>query len=428
MVMAQSPESARHDAMLRSAIGTGMVDHVLPPEQMPARLVEYARYLRELHQRNVGDSLSEELGGQLARICALLRRKTGHDFSRYKTTTLVRRIQRRMQVHQLASVPAYIERLRQDPPEAELLFRDLLIGVTHFFRDPQAFAALEREVIPRLLDHAGAEGEIRIWAPGCATGEEAYSVAILFREAMQRREARARVQIFAGDIDDEALEFARLAQYPEGIAEHVTPERLERFFVKQNHSYQVAKDVRDLCIFSTHNLIRDPPFSRIDLVVCRNLLIYLEGDLQRHVTNVFHYALRTGGYLFLGPSESVVGPSGLFHVVDKKQPGVHEGGDDRGTPDHAARAREDYRSSVGPAVDEQHRRRRAAGDGGGARARAARPLRPGLGDRQPHGESVYFSPRTGRFLEPAVGAPSADVVSMARKGLRSTCAPRSTRP
>jgi two-component system, chemotaxis family, CheB/CheR fusion protein len=418
MVMAQSPESAKHDAMLRSAIGTGMVDHVLRPEEMPARLVEYARYLRELHEKNVKDSLSEELGGQLARICTLLRRKTGHDFSRYKTSTLVRRIQRRMQVHQLASVPAYVERLRQDPQEAEQLFRDLLIGVTHFFRDPQAFAVLEREVIPRLLDHAGAEGQLRIWAPGCATGEEAYSVAILFREAMQRREARPRVQVFAGDIDDEALDFARQASYPEGIAEHVTPDRLARFFTRQDHGYQVAKEVRELCIFSTHNLIRDPPFSRLDLIVCRNLLIYLESDLQRHVASIFHYALRKGGYLFLGPSESVAAPPGLFRTVDKKHrlfargetiavPALTVPLPQRFPAQHPSRP---WATRFPPAEQQ------------GTVAALERVLldhyAPAWVIVNPQGESVYFSPRTGGFLEPAVGAPSADIVSMARKGLR----------
>src|SRR5262245_20989381 len=317
MVMAQSPESAKHDAILRSAIGTGMVDHVLPPEEMPAKLVEYADYLRELHEKHSKDTLFEEAGDQLARICTLLRRKTGHDFSRYKTTTLVRRIQRRMQVQQIVSVSEYVDRLRQDPREADQLFRDLLIGVTHFFRDPAAFAVLEHEVMPRLFEHAEPDAGIRIWTPGCATGEEAYSVAILVREQMQKNEFRPRVQIFAGDIDDEALEFARQARYPEGIAEHVTPERLERFFVKLNHSYQLTKDVREMCIFSTHNLIKDPPFSRLDLIVCRNLLIYLEPKMQRHVAELFHYSLRQGGFVFLGPAEHISGAPELFHPIDK---------------------------------------------------------------------------------------------------------------
>src|SRR5262249_7495673 len=219
------------------AISTGVVDHVLPPEEMPAKLLEHAAYLRDLDTRQGGQgALFDAAADELARICALIRRKTGHDFSRYKSTTLIRRIQRRMLVLQIASVPDYVDRLRQDPQEAEILFRDLLIGVTHFFRDPGAFDVLAREVVPRIVQDAGPEGALRIWTPGCATGEEAYSVAILVKEEMTQRDVRPRVQVFAGDIDDEALEFARLARYPEGIAEHVSPERLQRFFTKQNHS------------------------------------------------------------------------------------------------------------------------------------------------------------------------------------------------
>jgi two-component system CheB/CheR fusion protein len=422
MAMAQSPESAKHDSILRSAIATGLVDHVLPPEEMPARLAEYASHLRRMHQTHERRSLFDDTGDQLARICTLLRRKTGHDFSRYKSTTLVRRIQRRMQVHQIASVADYLERLRQDPKEGEQLFRDLLIGVTHFFRDPAAFAVLEREAIPTVVEHAGSGGTIRVWVPGCATGEEAYSIAILLLEQMERQEERGeprpRVQVFAGDIDGEALEFARQARYPEGIAEHVSPERLQRFFSRVNHSYHVAKEVREMCIFSTHNLIRDPPFSRVDLVACRNLLIYLEADLQRHVTNIFRYALRPGGYLFLGPSESLVGPSGLFRTLDKKHrlfvrsetppiPPIS-----LPVPERVAAQVPMRHWTARPATAEQQ-------------STVAALERILLDQYAPAwvivtslGESVYFSPRTGRFLEPAVGAPSLDVVGMARKGLR----------
>src|SRR5262245_36287757 len=232
MVMAQAPETAKHDAMVRSAISTGLVDHVLSPGEMPAKLLEYAAYLRN---RKGSDALLEEAADHMGRICALLRRKPGHDFTRYKATTVVRRIQRRMQVLQVASVAGYVELLRQDPKEVDQLFRDLLIGVTHFFRDPEAFLVLGHEVIPRIVAECSADTGLRIWTPGCATGEEAYSVAMLLREEMTKQEASVRVQIFAGDIDEEALDFARQARYPEGIAEHVSPERLERFFVRQNH-------------------------------------------------------------------------------------------------------------------------------------------------------------------------------------------------
>jgi two-component system CheB/CheR fusion protein len=415
MAMAQSPESARHDSILRSAIATGLVDHVLLPEAMPAKLVEYTAYLRDLYKARSKAALLDD--DQLARICTLLRRKTGHDFSRYKPATLVRRIQRRMQVLQSRSVSAYLERLRQDPKEVEALFRDLLIGVTHFFRDAEAFKVLARAVVPAILEHAGPEGSVRVWTPGCATGEEAFSVAILLREEMARRDLRPRVQIFAGDIDDEALEFARQARYPEGIAEHVSQERLDRFFVRQGHSYQVVKDVREMCIFSTHNLIKDPPFSRLDLVVCRNLLIYLEGELQRHIANVFHYALRPGGYLFLGPSESIVGPPDLFRTVDKKHR-VFQRSNTVALPALAL-----------PVPDRTPQRpqrpwaaRVTAAGQGGVVADLERVLvdeyAPAWVIINAEGESVYFSARTGRFLEPVVGTPSMDVVGMARRGLR----------
>ncbi|HEX2647299.1 MAG TPA: chemotaxis protein CheB, partial [Candidatus Dormibacteraeota bacterium] len=254
MAMAQSPESAQHDSILRSAISTGLVDHVLPPEELAVKLLEYATYLASLRTHQGPEALVLASPEELARICTILLHRTSHDFRQYKSATLIRRIQRRMQVLQIVSVPAYIERLREDPKEADQLFRDLLIGVTHFFRDVDAFAALSREVIPRLLEVGTADGSLRVWTPGCATGEETYSVAILLYEEMLRRGVRPKVQIFAGDIDDEALEFARQARYSQGIVEHVPPERLERFFVKHDHSYQVVKELREMCIFSTHNL------------------------------------------------------------------------------------------------------------------------------------------------------------------------------
>jgi two-component system, chemotaxis family, CheB/CheR fusion protein len=417
MAMAQTPESAKHDSILRSAIATGMVDHVLSPEDMPAKLLEYAAFLKSGH-RLEGDALVPETGEELVRICALLRHKTGHDFSGYKTGTLARRIQRRMQVKQVAPIARYRELLRQEPAEVDALFRDLLIGVTHFFRDPEAFAVLERDVLPAIVEAAGQEGTIRVWTPGCATGEEAYTLAILLREQISLRDGRQRVQIFAGDIDEDALEVGRQGRYPEGVAEHITPVRLERFFTRQDHSFVVAKEIRDMCVFSTHNLIRDPPFSRLDLVVCRNLLIYLETELQEHVANLFHYSLRPGGYLFLGPSESIAGPSDLFRTVDKKhrlfqrtetvtRPAIALPVAERAVPSRTARAwkprvaapgQQDLVADLERLLLDQYA-----------------PAWVIVNER---GEAIYFSPRTGRFLEPAVGTPSMDVLSMAREGLR----------
>ena len=419
LVIAQSPETAQHDPILRSAINTGLVDYILAPEAMPKKLMEYAAYMRTMRARK-HSTLSAEAQDYLARICALLRRRTGHDFSRYKTATLVRRIERRMQVLQIPQVASYVEVLRQEPKEVEALFRDLLIGVTHFFRDPEAFAALAQDVIPKLVAETGQEGTIRVWTPGCATGEEAYSIAILLREALERTDLRLRAQVFAGDIDEDALEVARHGRYPEGVAEHISEERLERFFTKESHTYLVNKEIREMCVFSTHNLIRDPPFSRLDLVVCRNLLIYLEGDLQRHVTNVFHYALRTGGYLFLGPSESLSGPADQFSTVDKK---------------HRIFQRNETvaRTPLALPLPDRHRfgrvppaNTRLLHAPTSAQPEVVAGLERILLDHyapawvvvDANGHTVYFSPRTGRFLEPAAGVPSTDILEMARKGLR----------
>jgi two-component system, chemotaxis family, CheB/CheR fusion protein len=414
IAFAQTPESAQHDSLLRSAIATGLVDHVLPPEAMPERLLAYAAYLRN---STTSAALLAEAGEHLARIYEYLRRKTGHDFAGYKKATVVRRIQRRLQVLQLPSFAAYADRLSKDKKEVEALFRDLLIGVTHFFRDPEAFEALAREVLPRLVREAAPHGQLRIWTPGCATGEEAYTAAMLVQEEMERQDLDLRVQIFAGDIDEESLEAARLGRYPEGIARHVTPERLARFFYQEDGCYRVTKRVREMCVFSTHSLIKDPPFSRIDLLVCRNLLIYLEAELQRQVATLFHYSLRSGGYLFLGPSESLLSPPDLFRTVDKKH-----------------RIFERKESVARPALALPPSGAKPAR---GGRAWVPRIVSAGQGEIvgrlerllldsfapawvvvNAQGESIYFSPRTGRYLEAPPGHPSMDVVSMARKGLR----------
>jgi two-component system CheB/CheR fusion protein len=416
MVMAQSPETAQHDPMLRSAISTGLVDHVLPPAELADKLMEYAAYLRRLRNQQGPEALVLASSDELTRICTILLHKTGHDFRRYKTPTLVRRIQRRMQVLQAATVAAYVERLHDGPSEADQLFRDLLIGVTHFFRDPEAFAVLASDVIPRLVDVAKLDGTLRVWTPGCSTGEEAYSLAILIREQILRQDSRARVLIFAGDIDDEALEFARNGRYAEGIAEHVTPERLERFFIRHDHVYQVAKEIREMCLFSVHNLIKDPPFSRLDLVVCRNLLIYLEADVQKYVNSLFHYALHPGGYLFLGPSENLVGPPDLFRTVDRKHR-IFQRGASVTRLIETLPAVVSTRPPTGRAV--------AVGHVSGQQALVTALERVLLDRYTPawvvinaRAEALHFSARTGKYLEPATGAPSADVVEMARPGLR----------
>jgi two-component system CheB/CheR fusion protein len=417
LTLVQVPETARYDSMPRGAVLTGAADHVLAVEQMPARLVEHQKRLRD-RQGGSPERFREEIVGYLGKICAILRRVAGHDFRHYKQSTLVRRVRRRMAESRSASVYDYVESLNNDTREVEQLFRDLLISVTHFFRDPEAFALLAAKVVPRLFEGKDADGFVRVWIPGCATGEEAYSLAILLREHMGTLAAPPQVQIFATDIDAQAVEAARQALYPEGIAGQISPERLERYFVRHGNMYQVSREIRDLCMFSLHNLIADPPFSRLDLVSCRNLLIYLEGDLQKKVIALFHYALRPGGFLFLGPSEMVAGQPALFRTIDKKHR-VFQSRDTVSRPPFSFPLSERGRLGIRPPEELQ---RRAVP----RQLEVARTFETILLDSyapacvvvHEGGDIIYFSPRTGRYLEAPPGTPTVNVVDMARKGLR----------
>lgn len=298
------------------AIDTGgLVDFLLPANEIAARISTYVAHLRgAAADADTDQALQESLG----RIASVLRNKTGHDFHGYKQNTFARRVQRRMQVLQLETPDAYLAALRTEAGEVDNLFQDLLIGVTQFFRDEPEFGLLEREVIPRLFEGKTADDQLRVWVLGCATGEEAYSIAILLREHMATLEIAPNVQIFATDLDGRALSMARSGRYPEGIARDVSPERLARWFIHEGATYSVAKELREMCIFSQHNVIRDAPFSRIDLVSCRNLLIYLTAELQDRVIPLFHSALRPGGFLFLGPSENVTRHGKLFVPLERR--------------------------------------------------------------------------------------------------------------
>jgi two-component system CheB/CheR fusion protein len=417
LALVQAPETARYDSMPRGAVLTGAADYILAVEQMPSRLVEHLRRVRDGQGGNPRQ-FREEIAGHLGKICAILRRETGHDFRHYKQSTLVRRVRRRMSEARSASVYAYVESLNHEPKEVEQLFRDLLISVTHFFRDTEAFDLLAAKVIPRLFEGKDADGFVRVWVPGCATGEEAYSLAILLREHMAGLAASPKVQVFATDIDAQALETARQALYPEGIAGQISPQRLERYFVRHGNMYQVSREIRDLCLFSLHNLIADPPFSRLDLVSCRNLLIYLESDLQKKVIALCHYALRPGGFLFLGPSEMVAGQPDLFRTLDKKQR-IFQSRDTVSRPPFSFPLSE--RGRIGVRPSEEHPRRAAPRQQEVARTFETVLLEsfaPACVVVNEWGDIIYFSPRTGRYLEPPSGTPTVNVIDMARKGLR----------
>ena len=322
MVMAQEPTSAEYDQMPRNAIATGLVDYVLPPEQMPESLVNYVRqpYLYTAEQ---AETVADQDREQINRILAVLRSRSRHDFRGYRKNVLVRRIQRRMGLLHIGNFPAYLNHLREHTEEINALCKDLLIGVTNFFRDPDAFEILAQRVIPELVEshvsNADDERPVRVWVPGCATGEEAYSIAILLIEQFRAMNKPASIQIFASDIDEGSLDIARQGIYPDNVVADISPQRLQRFFVRtDDHHYQVSKQLRDAIVFAPQNLISDAPFSKLDLVSCRNLLIYILPEVQEKVISLFHFALNENGYLLLGPSESIGRAVDMFEPVSKK--------------------------------------------------------------------------------------------------------------
>jgi two-component system CheB/CheR fusion protein len=316
MAMVQDPDTSKYDGMPRSAISTGLADYVLPPEKMPASLLEYAK--RFIFGTPPQIAPVEAMPGKaLQKVHMLLRSVTGHDFSYYKENTLIRRVQRRMNVHQLERVTDYVAYLQRNPQEVRALFKELLIGVTSFFRDPEAFEVLKERALRPMLRDKPSNYTFRMWVSGCATGEEAYSLAIILQECMEELEHPFGVQIFATDIDSDAIERARQGIYSGDISADVNPVRLKKFFERKD-SYQICRRIREMVIFAPQSVIKDPPFTKLDLICCRNLLIYLEADLQRKILPLFHFSLNPDGILFLGTSETVGGFGDLFSPVDNK--------------------------------------------------------------------------------------------------------------
>lgn len=402
--------------MPMSAAATGLVDYVLAIEAMPAKLIAYSKHLLVVEPSKGPDGTREDTAEHLGKICALLRGAVGHDFRQYKEKTLIRRIQRRMQVLQLDTTPAYIERLRKEPGEMDLLFRELLIGVTHFFRDPPAFDALATQVIPHLIHDKDADDTVRVWVPACATGEEVYSIAILLKEAVGRLDAGTgpRFQIFATDIDDQAIAIARAARYRKSQIADISDARIERWFAQDGDHWCPVKEIREMCIFSAQSVIKDPPFSRLDLISCRNLMIYLDTGLQDRLIRTFHYALRPGGYLFLGTSENVTRQSNLFATTDQK----HRIFQRRDTPAFLPA----LASAGGARAAAQPDSRSAAlsenGIEGSARRLMEKHLPPYVVVDRNH-DVLRFSGQTDKYLGPAPGVASLNLFSLIRRGLRS---------
>jgi len=414
--LAQGASDSRgHAEMPDAAIATGSVDCVLPVERMAHRITEFLDAAGTAGTME-GDEYGADMQDAKREICSLLQHRVGHDFTHYKCKTFFRRVERRMHVHGIADIAAYVRLIQIDAEEATFLFRDLLIGVTAFFRDPSAFDELAELVLPRLVEGKGLADSIRVWVPGCATGEEAYSIAILLCEALEKAEVHPRVQIFATDVDEHALAVARAGRYPATLLDGASAHRLSRFFVRDGGVYVVSKRIRELCTFSTHSIIRDPPFSQIDLISCRNLLIYFDTDLQGQVIPLFHYALRSGGYLFLGTAENVSRHADLFTPVDKKRriflrcdvptrpamsPHMFHLGERRALNTQAAQSR-----PGGPDIVRVLERS------------VLEQFAPAHVLVTHEGDALYFSARAHNYLEVPAGLPSRNLFAMVRKGLR----------
>jgi len=317
MAMVQSPESAKYDGMPRSAISTGLVDFILPVEKMPAAILKYIQtpYIGGIRRAIVTNHQYPEY---IPKVFAHIQAATGHDFSQYKQNSIRRRIERRMAVHQIDNISDYEKYISNTPVEIEILFKDILIGVTNFFRNAEAFKFLRLKAVPELLESRDNNSQLRIWVVGCSTGEEAYSIAILFLEAMNKLKKHLNIQIYATDIDPQAIDYARAGIYPESIAADLSKKRLNQYFLKENNYYKVKKQVREMIIFAIQDIIKDPPFSKMDLISCRNLLIYMDNELHKKVLSLFHYALNEEGLLFLGPSETIGDFNDLFQSLSSK--------------------------------------------------------------------------------------------------------------
>jgi two-component system CheB/CheR fusion protein len=426
-VFVQSPDSAKFDGMPRSAVEAGLADVTSAVEELPDNINAYVHHtpLFTKPKPSKGSALGKHLldedqaKSSIEKVILILRAQTGHDFSLYKKTTIHRRIDRRIGLHHMDNIAAYVRFLRENPQEVELLFNELLIGVTNFFRDPAAWEILKTEALPKLLAKRSPEQTLRAWVPACSTGEEAYSLAMLFEEALDslkphKTAKNFKLQIFATDLDLHAIERARAGIYPQNISADVSPERLSRFFVKEERGYRVSKSIREMVIFAPQNIIMDPPFTKLDLLTCRNLLIYLAPELQKKLLPLFHYSLKPDGILFLGTSETIGGFDELFAPVDGKMRLYQRR--ETGQPAQAvefptafSKARPSASAKViKPSVNIQSL----------ADSLLLQTYSPAAVMTNENGDILYISGRTGKYIEAAAGKANWNIFVMAREGLR----------
>jgi chemotaxis methyl-accepting protein methylase len=418
--LAQDPNEAKFDGMPRSVINAGLVDLVAPAAELPQKISAYLNQSLRLESSGGVAPLAPAARSSLKKIINLLRNRSRNDFSEYKTSTLYRRIERRIALHQLDGINAYVRYLYANPQELDLLFKELLIGVTSFFRDSEVWVCLRDTGLPELMARHRGGAALRAWVPACSSGEEAYSLAIVFKEAMEkvRPEDRYTLQIYATDIDDEAIARARRGFYPDNIAADVSPERLSQFFVREKSGYRINREIRDMVIFAPQNVISDPPFTKIDILSCRNLLIYFGPALQKKLVPMFHYALNNDGLLVMGTAETVGSFTSLFESLDNKSR-IYRRVVDHNLPssqvEFSAAGRPVFANigaAAGEAVSQSESMERQVDQF--IQQHFAPPAVLVSGD----GDILYISGRTGKYLEPAAGKINVNIHAMAREGLR----------
>ncbi len=416
LTLAEDTDEARAGELAMSEHPAALADAVLSVAELPGRIASYVRHLAQRDAAPTAEPTASQADAARVAVADILRHGTGHDFHGYKTGTFLRRIERRMQVVEVEDIDGYVELLRTRPGEVQELFNDLLIGVTRFFRDAKEFERLAQDVIPGLFKGRGRADQVRVWVIGCSTGEEAYTLGILMREHMAQLVDVPQVQIFATDLDGRALAAARVGRYSSSIAADLGPERLARWFVREGNTFCVVKELRELCIFSQHSIVKDAPFSRLDLVSCRNLLIYLDAELQARTIPLFHFALRPGGTLFLGSSENVSRHTRLFtpidvqsHIFRRVETGT------RVLPDFpfsagSALASANLPATIAPRVTELAMTRRAE--------RVAERYAPAYVIVDEGYNVLHFSGRTGRYIDPSGGMASLNLLQLAHRDLR----------
>ncbi|ATG90140.1 chemotaxis protein CheB [Methylomonas koyamae] len=417
LALVQAPESAQFDSMPRSAIDAGLADIVAPPHELWAKILAYLQHSpRGLHAvTNMGLELKSR--SALEQIVILLRERTGNDFSLYKKNTIYRRIERRMGLHQVDAIAKYVRYLRENPQELDLLFKELLIGVTSFFRDPAVWESLKNEAIPALLAEYPAGKALRAWVPACSTGEEAYSLAMIFKEVLAETPSPLpfKLQIFATDLDQDAIDKARQGLYPANIAGDISEDRLSRFFTIDGSGYRIKKEIREMVIFAPHNVIMAPPFTKLDLLCCRNLLIYLSQELQQKLILLFHYTLTSHGILTLGNAETIGNANHLFSAIDNKLRLYRR-------IDTPFPLNVDFPTKYFPVatmVEETEKNQPIANLQTLADQLLLQHFAPAAVLVNADGDILYISGRTGKYLEPAAGKANWNIHAMAREGLRN---------